>query len=154
MRQIPPKKFNEETCQCLVENYSKGLPLKYCADIAGIDRRTVHRWMEKGRNSKRGKYHDFYKDMQKAKSKFVSKNLLDIQENKSWMAKQYLLQVTDPEQFVVAEKQQIEAETKTTLEANVDMSDPRIQEQDLALLKELIGDKDDNNCGGDKPTAK
>ena len=38
---MPPKKFNEETCQCLVENYSKGLPLKYCADIAGIARIAV-----------------------------------------------------------------------------------------------------------------
>ena len=153
MLSIPPKKFNEETCQCLIENYGKGLPLKYCADIAGIDRRTVHRWMEKGKNSKRGKYHDFYKDMQRAKSKFVSKNLLDIQQNKSWMAKQYLLQVTDPEQFVVAEKQQIESETKATIQAEVDMNDPMIQAQDLAMLKELISDKDDNG-GGDKPTTK
>ena len=151
---MPPKKFNEETCQCLVENYSKGLPLKYCADIAGIDRRTVYRWMEKGKNSKRGKYNDFYKDMQRAKSKFIAKNLHDIQDNKSWMAKQYLLQVTDPEQFVVAEKQQIEAETKQTIEANVDMTDPRIQENDLLMLKELIGDKDANNSGGDKPTTE
>jgi len=150
---MPPKKFTEETCQCLIENYSKGLPLKYCADIAGIDRRTVHRWMEKGRNSKRGKYNDFYKDMQKAKSKFISKNLLDIQENKSWMAKQYLLQVTDPEQFVVAEKQKIESENKTTLTAEVDMNDPRIQANDLAMLRELISDKDGNKCGGDsEPT--
>ena len=154
MLSIPPKKFNEETCQCLIENYGKGLPLKYCADIAGIDRSTIYRWMEKGKKSKRGKYNDFYKDMQRAKSKFITKNLLDIQENKSWMAKQYLLQVTDPEQFVVAEKQQIESETRATIQAEVDMSDPRIQAQDLAMLKELISDKDDNNSGGDKPTAE
>ena len=41
-------KFNEETCKCLVDNYSKGLTITDCANIAGIDRRTVHRWIEKG----------------------------------------------------------------------------------------------------------
>ena len=61
---------------------------------------------------------------------------------------------TDPEQFVVAEKLQIEAETKQTIEANVDMNDPRIQESDLAMLKELIGDKDADNSRGDKPTTE
>ena len=150
---IPPKKFSDETCQCLIENYSKGLPLKYCADIAGIDRRTVHRWMEKGRESKRGKYRDFYIDMQKAKSKFVSKHIQKIQDNKSWMSSQYLLQVTDPDEFVVAEKQKIESETKATIQAEVDMNDPRIREADLQMLKELIGDKDADNSGADKPTT-
>ena len=153
MRQMPPKKFSEETCQCLIENYSKGLPLKYCADIAGIDRRTVHRWMEKGRESKRGKYRDFYIDMQRAKSKFVSKHIQKIQDNKSWMSSQYLLQVTDPDEFVVAEKQKIESETKATIQAEVDMTDPRIREADLQMLKELIGDKDADNSGADKPTT-
>ena len=69
------------------------------------------------------------------------------------MSSQYLLQVTDPDEFVVAEKQKIEAETRQTIEANVDMNDPRIQESDLAMLKELIGDKDADNSGADKPTT-
>jgi len=147
-------KFTEEVCQCLIDNYSKGMPLKYCADAAGINRKTIYDWMKKGEKAKSGKYHQFYKDMQKAKSKFISHHLQKIGENKSWMSSQYLLQVTDPEQFVVAEKQQIEAETKSTIQAEVDMTDPRIQESDLAMLKELIGDKDADNSRGDKPTTE
>ena len=147
-------KFNEEICKCLVEFYADGIPLKYCADAVGINRSTIYDWMNKGEKAKSGKYKKFYLDMQKARAKFIQKNVKEIQDNKSWMAKQYLLQVSDPEQFVVAEKQQIEAETHSTIQAEVDMSDPRIQEQDLALLKELIGDKDDNNGGGDKPTTE
>ena len=146
-------KFNEDTCQCLIENHGKGIPLKQCADIAGISRTTLYNWMNKGEKSKRGKYHDFYVDMQRARAKFISHHLQKIGENKSWMSSQYLLQVTDPEQFVVAEKQQIEAETKSTIQAEVDMTDPRIQAQDLAMLKELIGDKNDNGRG-DKPTTE
>ena len=110
--------------------------------------------MEKGEKARSGRYREFYIDMQKARAKFIKSNIKDIQDNKSWMAKQYLLQVTDPEQFVVAEKQQIEAETKSTIQAEVDMTDPRIQANDLAMLKELIGDKDADNSRGDKPTTE
>ena len=92
--------------------------------------------------------------MQKAKSKFISHHLQKIGENKSWMSSQYLLQVTDPDEFVVAEKQKIESETKATIQAEVDMNDPRIQAQDLAMLKELIGDKDADNSRGNKPTTE
>ena len=144
-------KFNEEICNCLTELYSDGIPLKYCADAVGIARSTIYDWMNKGEKAKSGKYRKFYQDMQRARAKFIQKNMKDIQDNKSWMAKQYLLQVTDPEQFVVAEKQQIEAETKQTIDANVDMNDPRIQANDLKILKELI--KDDNG-GSDKPTTE
>lgn len=147
-------KFNEDICQCLVENYSKGLPLKYCADSVGIARATLYRWMEKGKNSKRGKYRDFYEDMQKAKSKFIAHHMQKIGNSQSWMASQYLLQVTDPDEYVVAEKQKIESETKATIQAEVDMTDPRIQEDDLQMLKDLISDKDESDGGGDKPTTE
>lgn len=136
-----------------MESHSEGLPLKYCADIVGIDRRTIYNWMEKGEKARSGKYREFYLDMQKARAKFILHHQRKIANSPSWMASQYLIQCVDPDEYVVAEKQQIEAETKTTLEANVDMNDPRIQAQDLAMLKELISDKDDNG-GGDKPTTE
>ena len=146
-------KFSEELCECLVENYGKGIPLKYCADSVGIARQTIYDWMNKGKNAKSGKYRDFYLDMQRAKSKFIAHHIGKIQDNKSWMSSQYLLQVTDPDEFVVAEKQKIESETKATIQAEVDMNDPRIREADLQMLKELIGDKDADNSGADKPTT-
>lgn len=137
-----------------MESHSEGLPLKYCADIVGIDRRTIYNWMEKGEKARSGKYREFYLDMQKARAKFILHHQRKIANSPSWMASQYLIQCVDPETYVVAEKQQIEAETKSTIQAEVDMSDPRIQAQDLAMLKELISDKDDNNSGGDKPTTE
>ena len=147
-------KFSKEVCDCLIENYGKGIPLKYCADAAGIHRNTVTNWMRKGEAARSGKYRDFYLDMQRAKSKFISHHMQKIGNSQSWMASQYLLQVTDPDEYVVAEKQQIEANAKATVEAKVDMNDPRIQEDDLEMLKALISDKDDVDGGGDKPTTK
>jgi len=109
-------KFNEETCKCLVELYADGIPLKYCADAVGINRSTIYDWMDKGAKAKSGKYKKFYLDMQKAKAKFIQKNVKEIQDNKSWMAKQYLLQVTDPETYVVEKKVNAGLDVKTNFD--------------------------------------
>ena len=134
-------KFNEEICKEICDLHSEGLPQKSCADLVGINRRTLYDWIQKGKNAKSGKYKQFYQNWLKASAKYEREHLSQISDSTSWLAHQYLLQVKDPETYVVAEKQQIEAETKTTLEANVDMNDPRIREDDLALLKALIDDK-------------
>lgn len=125
-------KFSKEICDCLIENYGKGVPLKYCADAAGIHRNTVTNWMNKGEKAKSGKYHDFYLEMQRAKSKFISKNMQDIYDNKDWRAKQYLLQVTDSEQFVVQEKQEIRADVNANLELlqRLERPLPELEEDD------------------------
>ena len=123
-------KFNEDACTCLTENYEKGLPLKYCADIAGVARSTVYNWMEKGKQSKRGKYHDFYLDMQRAKSKFIAHHQLKIAESKDWRASQYLLQVTDTEKYVVTEKKQVQADVKTDILAKLERPLPELEDDD------------------------
>ena len=110
--------------------------------------------MDKGEKAKSGKYRDFYLDMQKARAKFILYHQRKIANSPSWMASQYLMQCVDPDEYVVAEKQKIESETKATIQAEVDMTDPRIQESDLAMLKELIGDKSANNSGADKPVTE
>ena len=146
-------KFSEDVCNCIIENYSEGLTISDCADIAGVARETVHRWMKKGETARSGKYKQFYIDMLRARAKFKKHHQQKIAHSNSWMASQYLLQVTDPDNYVIAEKQQIEANAKATVEAKVDMNDPRIQQDDLEMLKALISDKDDDS-GGDKPTTQ
>jgi transposase len=122
-------KFNEETCKCLVDNYSKGLTITDCANIAGIDRRTVHRWIEKGEKARSGKYKQFYLEMQKAKSKFKEHHLRKIAESKDWRASQYLLQVTDSETYVVTEKKQVNADVKTDLLEKLQRPLPELKEE-------------------------
>lgn len=122
-------KFNEETCKCLVDNYSKGLTITDCANIAGIDRRTVHRWIKKGEKAKSGKYKQFYLEMQKAKSKFKEHHLRKIAEAKDWRASQYLLQVTDSETYVVTEKKQVNADVKTDLLEKLQRPLPELKEE-------------------------
>ena len=134
-------KFNDKICEEICALHSEGLPQKSCADMVGINRRTLYEWLQQGKKAKSGKKRRFYLNWKRAEAKYEMEHLSHISDSTSWLAHQYLLQVKDPETYVVAEKQQIEAETKTTLEANVDMNDPRIREDDLALLKALIDDK-------------
>ena len=147
-------KFNDQICEELCTLHAEGLPQKTCADLVGIDRKTLYNWIQQGKKARSGKKRDFYIRWVRAAAKYEREHLNQISDSSSWLAHQYLLQVKDPETYVVAEKQQIEAETKQTIEANVDMTDPRIQENDLLMLKELIGDKNANNSGGDKPTTE
>ena len=134
-------KFNELTCEELCTLHSEGLPQKSCADLVGIDRKTLYNWIQKGKNARSGKYRQFYLKWLRAEAQYEREHLGHISDSTSWLAHQYLLQVKDPETYVIAEKQQIEAETKSTITADVDMNDPRIREQDLELLKALIDDK-------------
>lgn len=140
-----PSKFNEEICEELCTYYEEGLPQKTCADLCGIGRATLNRWVDKGKKAKSGKYRDFYLRWCKAKAKFIQHHTNKIADNPSWLASQYLLQVTDPETYVVAEKQQIEATNETTVTADIDMTNPVITENDLEMLKDLIEDKHDDN---------
>ena len=113
----------------MVDNYSKGLTITDCANIAGIDRRTVHRWIEKGEKARSGKYKQFYLEMQKAKSKFKEHHLRKIAEAKDWRASQYLLQVTDSETYVVTEKKQVNADVKTDLLEKLQRPLPELKEE-------------------------
>ena len=103
-------KFNEEICKELIIAHENGLPKNACASIVGINRRTLYDWLKKGEKAKSGKYHDFYLRWLKAEARFQAYHLKKINDSKSWTASQYLLQVTDPETFVIAEKQQVEAQ--------------------------------------------
>lgn len=148
-------KFNEQICEELCSLHAEGLPQKSCADLVGINRRTLYDWIQKGKNAKSGKYRQFYINWIKAAAKFEREHLGHIRDSSSWLAHQYLLQVKDPETYVVAEKQEMETTVKADINADVDMTDVEIHNHDLELLKSLIDDKNDNtNSGTDKSTTE
>lgn len=105
-------KFNEEICKDLCEYRKKGLTIKDCADLVGINRHTVTKWVQKGQKAKSGKYHDFYKQWKKATAQFKLLHLEKIDNSRNWEAHKYLLQVTDPEQYVVEERTKVSADVK------------------------------------------
>ena len=148
-------KFNQDICNDLCQLYGQGLSQTDCADIVGINRRTLHRWLEKGKNAKSGKYRQFYLQWRKAKAEYKRMHISHINNSSSWLAHQYMLQVMDPETYVVAEKQEMETTVKADITADVDMTDAEIHNHDLELLQSLIDDKNDNtDSGTDKSTSE
>lgn len=138
-------KFNDQICEELCALHAEGLPQKSCADLVGIDRKTLYNWIQAGKKAKSGKKREFYIRWIRAAAKFEREHLGHISDSSSWLAHQYLLQVKDPETYVVAEKQEMEMKADTKVTADVDMTNPTIGENDLELLKSLIEDKHDDN---------
>lgn len=116
-------KFTEQICNELCELHQEGLPQTDCAAIVGIDRKTLYNWLKKGENAKSGKYRQFFIKWAKAHANFKRFHIGEINKSKFWQAHQYMLQVSDPDTFVVAEKQQVESkvEAEVKAEANVDI---------------------------------
>ena len=136
-------KFNDQICEELCVLHAEGLPQKTCADLVGIDRRTLYNWIQAGKNAKSGKKRDFYLRWIRSAAKFEREHLNKISDSTSWLAHQYLLQVKDPETYVVAEKQEMETTVKAdaTVNADVDLTSDDFMNKELELMKTLIEDK-------------
>jgi hypothetical protein len=136
-------KFNQDLCNDLCELHSQGLPKERCAYIVGINRKTLYRWLKKGENAKSGKYRQFYLQWMKSEAEYELMHLGHINESTSWLAHQYMLQVMDPERYVVAEKQEMETTVKAdaNINADVDLTSDDFMNKELELMKTLIEDK-------------
>ena len=104
-------KFNEEICNQICEARSEGFSREECADACGIHRNTLYGWLEKGKNAKTGKYHDFYKRWLKAQIEFKRHHIRKINESKDWRSSQYMLSITD-DRYVQKDKVDIKADVK------------------------------------------
>ena len=113
-------KFNEQICEEIIIAHENGLPQKACAGMVGIDRKTLYNWLQKGKKAKSGKFRDFYLRWLKAEARFQAYHLKKINDSKSWVASQYLLQVTDPDAYVVAEKKEVDAKIESDNEVKIE----------------------------------
>ena len=113
-------KFTEEIATQILTFYENGLPMKYASELAGVHRSTVYNWLKKGEAAKSGKYRKFYLDHLKAKSKFVAYHVNKLNESDADWVSKYLLEVTDPETFVVEKKVQTTTDAEVKVEGAVE----------------------------------
>lgn len=137
-------KFSEEIVKELCTLHENGLPKKSCAKYVGIDRGTLYNWIQKGKKAKSGKYKEFYDQWLKAEAKYELHHLNKINKSPSWMSSQYLLQVHDPDTYVIAEKQKLEADLKADMkvESNKlkDAQDIIMNPKFVSMRTELLND--------------
>lgn len=110
-------KLDEDMIKFLCTAHENGAPQTVCAKLANIDRKTLYNWIQKGKHSKRGKFHDFYVKWENADGKFQTYHLRNITEHakKDWRASRYLLEVANPQEFVIQEKIQNVNKTEVSI---------------------------------------
>ena len=74
-----PSKLTPILQEKIVELISLGMPKEHVCDAVGVGETTFYRWLEKGRNAKRGKYREFWEAIQKAEKDFEARALANIQ---------------------------------------------------------------------------
>lgn len=131
-------KFNETTCSQIITYYENGLPLKYASELAGVSRQTVYNWKTKGENARSGKYKKFAEDLKKAKAKFVAYHLNRLNESKDPWTSKYLLEVTDPQTFVVEKKLKTSNDTKVKVDSKSLFEDKESYHKISEELEDLL----------------
>ena len=129
-------KFTPELCDKLCKLRSIGLDKQSCAKKCRINPKTITRWLEKGRNARSGKHHDFYMKWQEADADFELVHLQKIIDNKDWRSSQYLLQVTNPEKYVVVNKTENKNTNTHSFEELFDDEEIRRQSNELKRKNE------------------
>lgn len=114
-------KFCEEVCSIILDARSSGMIKEECAGIAGINVRTLDRWLERGENAKSGKYRNFYLDYLRANFEFKKYHRDKIAEHKDWHASKYLLEVNEIGKYNLTQRieSKVEAEVKSEVTVNL-----------------------------------
>lgn len=116
-------KFNDALVEIVCIAHENGAPMNLCAKYAGIDRKTLYNWIKKGKDAKKGKFKEFYLRWEKSDAKYQLKHLQNINEHSKsdWKASKYLLEVNNPDEFVIERKvkQEIEQNGELTLNQNI-----------------------------------
>lgn len=108
-------RFNEELTKKICQKIATGVPINHSCASVGISRSQFYEWYRRGKQAKRGKYHDFYEKVEKAKADAISLRVARINkagENGNWQADAWYLERIDPEHFGKKDKVQVDAKTK------------------------------------------
>lgn len=105
-------KITRKMCDKLIDGRKSGLTKTGCAKLVGIDRTTLSAWINHPDTKLQSELARRWKD---ADAIYEQKLLQDLRmhSGKQWQATKYLLEVFNPDEYVVEKKQ------KNSVEANV-----------------------------------
>lgn len=137
-------KFNKEICDKIIKQRSDGATIKECAELVGVNRRTIHEWIKKGESEYTAEYYDFYLRMLEARSLFIKKHKKIISESDDWRAHKYLLEVTDPDTYVLEKRVQLKADENVNMNVkNESVFD--VVDRELGLGKYAVADEKEDD---------
>ncbi len=92
-----PTKLTPELQAAYLDALKRSWYLETAADLAGVDRGTVRRWIKRGRRERRGPYHEFRTAVKKASAERMATAIGRIEAAGEWQASAWLLERSAPE---------------------------------------------------------
>ena len=134
-------KFNDKTIQLILKAREFGLNQKECAEVAGINKTTLYKWLNKGKKAKRGKSRDFYNDFQMAKNRNKLFHLKKIHEAETLTASAWYLERVYPEEFGRKDRMDLNHDGKLEVGSKKSLEEKRIENENY--FKELERELDE-----------
>lgn len=125
-------KFNDETQKRIIQAIQMGATYEIAAEHAGICRKTLYSWIEKGKTASRGsKHYTFLHDFRKAEARAALTSLTTIQkeiQNGDWKAAAWFLD----------RRAGFRRDATITNEANLSQTKEQQEEQVMDYRKMLV----------------
>ena len=95
-----------------------GNSIKTSASACGVTDRTIHNWVKKGKESKNGKFFQFFQSYKKARAEAEIQDISVIRKagDKSWQARAWIRERSNPDDWGNKQYQKIEHSGKVDVE--------------------------------------
>ena len=113
-----PTKLNDEVQRRIVDLVRVGNFLETAAEAAGVERRTVTRWLTRGSEEESGPFREFREAVEKAQAESESRDVALIAKaaKDDWQAAAWRLERKFPAKYAVRVRQVIEEELQRILD--------------------------------------
>ena len=122
-------KLSDEICN----DIKAGVPIVHAAISHGISQSTFYDWYNKGKKAKKGKFRDFYDDVEEAKSIAINLRARRIYKagQANWQADAWWLERVDPENFGRKDYHTVQSESvNTNVNFNMKSDDEVLKEHE------------------------
>lgn len=94
--------LNTTISKKICDEIKRGLPITKAPLLAGVTAQTFYNWYNRGKKAKKGKFHDFYNEVEEAKAYAIALRVENIRQagvEGNWQADAWWLERVDPENF-------------------------------------------------------
>lgn len=137
-----PQKLTPAVQRLICDTVRKGNYLETAAAFAGVAKSTLHDWLKRGANQKRGKFREFSDAVREALAEADVLDVEKIHASRSWQAAAWKLERRHPEQF--GRRSAVEVSGPGGAPVNVEHTNRGL----LETLKRLAGETDGGSGSG------
>lgn len=110
--------LNTTISKKICDEIKRGLPITKAPLLAGVTAQTFYNWYNRGKNAKKGKFHDFYNQVEEAKAYAIALRVENIRQagaDGNWQADAWWLERVDPENFSLNRNIKLDGNVNTNI---------------------------------------